>query len=394
MTKARELADFLGDNTSLGTINDAYDAGTLGSPSIDDNGNATAITITSDEKIGIGTSTPTRQLDVSKAGTAYIRASDTSSSVNMEMLASSSGGWIGTQTNHSLNFQTNNTERMRIDSEGLKVGTGTGGGNPPANTSVLFGSSDNRNIQFLGQTASGVEGTIGAWNGVYNMQSSKIVFTKPAGNVGDMEFYTNQGTGPVKRMTILHNGDIDIGSFSTTGASAGVQINPAGSGARSSSSATGFSYHYRFYNPNGQCGYIMTNGSATSFVTSSDYRLKENVVDLTGASARVNQLNPSRFNFIADGTDTVVDGFIAHEVATVVPEAIAGTHNEVEVWKDDEELPDGVSAGDNKLDDDGNTIPVYQGIDQSKLVPLLTAALQEALAKIDAMEIRLTTLEG
>ena len=60
--------------------------------------------------VGIGTTSPTRQLDVSKAGTAYIRASDTSSSVNMEMLAASSGGWVGTQSNHSLNFQTNNTE--------------------------------------------------------------------------------------------------------------------------------------------------------------------------------------------------------------------------------------------------------------------------------------------
>jgi len=73
--------------------------------------------------LGIGTSSPTRQLDVSKAGTAYIRASDTSSSVNMEMLAASSGGWVGTQSNHSLNFQTNNTERMRIDSSG-NVGIG------------------------------------------------------------------------------------------------------------------------------------------------------------------------------------------------------------------------------------------------------------------------------
>ena len=71
-------------------------------------------------KVGIGTSSPTRQLDVSKAGTAYIRASDTANSVNMDMLAASSGGWIGTQTNHSLMFQTNNTERLRIDSDGLK----------------------------------------------------------------------------------------------------------------------------------------------------------------------------------------------------------------------------------------------------------------------------------
>jgi hypothetical protein len=76
-----------------------------------------AITV-SGSNVGIGTSSPTRQLDVSKAGTAYIRASDTANSVNMEMLAASSGGWLGTQTNHSLNLQTNNTERMRITTSG------------------------------------------------------------------------------------------------------------------------------------------------------------------------------------------------------------------------------------------------------------------------------------
>jgi len=140
-------------------------------------------------------------------------------------------------------------------------------------------------------------------------------------------------------------------------------------------------------------GSIIVNASSTTYATSSDYRLKENVVGLTGASARVNQLNPSRFNFIADDTNTLVDGFLAHEVATVVPEATTGTHNEVEVWKENEELPDDVSVGDNKLDGDGNTIPVMQGIDQSKLVPLLTAALQEALAEIASLKTRVEALE-
>tara|TARA_R110000822_G_scaffold74504_1_gene178951 strand:- start:577 stop:1764 length:1188 start_codon:yes stop_codon:yes gene_type:complete len=77
-----------------------------------------------DANVGIGTISPTRQLEVSKAGTAYIRAADTANSVNIDMLAASSGGWIGTQSNHSLNFQTNNAERMRITSAG-NVGIGT-----------------------------------------------------------------------------------------------------------------------------------------------------------------------------------------------------------------------------------------------------------------------------
>ena len=140
-------------------------------------------------------------------------------------------------------------------------------------------------------------------------------------------------------------------------------------------------------------GKITVSNSSTSYQTSSDYRLKENVVDLDGAITRVKQLAPKRFNFIVDA-DTTVDGFLAHEAQTVVPEAVDGTHNEVQAWGEGEELPDGVSVGDNKLDEDGNTIPVYQGIDQSKLVPLLTAALQEAIAKIETLETKVAALEA
>ena len=150
-------------------------------------------------------------------------------------------------------------------------------------------------------------------------------------------------------------------------------------------SATGSVTHFNFINGNGTVGNITTNGGGTAFNTSSDHRLKENVTADWDATTRLKQLNPVRFNFIADA-DTTVDGFLAHEVQSVVPEAISGTHNEVEVWKDGEELPDGVSVGDNKLDEDGNTIPVYQGIDQSKLVPLLVKTIQELEARITALE--------
>jgi len=119
----------------------------------------------------------------------------------------------------------------------------------------------------------------------------------------------------------------------------------------------------KFFKNGGSVGSISVTSSATAYNTSSDHRLKENVVDLTGATTRLKQLEPKRFNFIVDA-DTTVDGFLAHEVQTVVPEAITGTHNEV--------------------DADGN--PVYQGIDQSKLVPLLVATIKELEARITALE--------
>jgi hypothetical protein len=118
-----------------------------------------------------------------------------------------------------------------------------------------------------------------------------------------------------------------------------------------------------FFNSNGLVGTIQTSGSSTSYNTSSDYRLKENVVYNWDATTRLKQLKPARFNFIADAS-TTVDGFLAHEAQAVVPEAVHGTHNEV--------------------DDDGAA--VMQGIDQSKLVPLLVKTIQELEARITALE--------
>ena len=118
-----------------------------------------------------------------------------------------------------------------------------------------------------------------------------------------------------------------------------------------------------FYYKTSAVGQIESSNSSTNYSTTSDYRLKENVVDLTGAIDRLKNLSPRRFNFIVS-PDLTVDGFLAHEAETVVPEAVTGTYNEV--------------------DENGN--PVYQGIDQGKLVPLLTAALQEAVAKIESLE--------
>ena len=120
------------------------------------------------------------------------------------------------------------------------------------------------------------------------------------------------------------------------------------------------------------CGEIRNNGSTSvAYQTSSDYRLKENVVTDWDATTRLKQLKPSRFNF-KGYKDETVDGFLAHEVSSIVPEAISGEKDAV--------------------DKDGN--PVYQGIDHSKLVPLLTKALQEAVTKIETLEAEVEKLKG
>ena len=161
------------------------------------------------------------------------------------------------------------------------------------------------------------------------------------------------GTNASTRMIINGTGEVSIGD--TSSVTCRIESNRPGTGEQT---------HINFNNGNGTVGTIKTSGSGTQFNTSSDYRLKENEVAISDGITRLKTLKPYRFNFKAD-TDTTVDGFFAHEVSNVVPEAISGE-------KDGEEM---------------------QGIDQSKLVPLLTAALQEAITEIESLKARVTTLE-
>ena len=111
-------------------------------------------------------------------------------------------------------------------------------------------------------------------------------------------------------------------------------------------------------------GSITVFPGGTSYNASSDYRLKENITQITDATTRLKKLKPCRFNFRADNEKIIRDGFIAHEVSDIVPEAITGEKDAV--------------------DNDGNIIP--QGIDQSKLIPLLVKTIQELEARITELE--------
>jgi len=202
------------------------------------------------------------------------------------------------------------------------------------------------------------------------------------------------------------DGEIQIATQATQNNSL-VTINDASShvgknGITFCTSSTGTAFsHALFLNPNGNVGSITTNGSATTFATSSDYRLKENVTTSWDATSRLKQLKPSRFNFIAD-KDTIVDGFLAHEVQSVVPEAITGEKDATQdlgTITDEEgnivkELVLESSKKEGETWTKTKTENVYQGIDQAKLVPLLTKALQEQQATIEALTARIVTLEN
>ena len=391
--------------------------------------------------VGIGTSVPGARFQVvgstTVAGYTNVAAAF-GSAVTSELYVGSLNGnapFIASGGANPLLFQTNGAERMRIDGSG-NVGIGTS--SPRARSHVSGGSgapslsADTNNIA-LTTSATSVELAEGAYPGspfAYWMQVKQTTNVGAAWPLVLQPIGGDVGIGTSSPAVRLDLGSIVHGSPSTgltmsmwnarfgLGVSAGQLNYIAGTDTANShvfhtngserariTSGGGFLLNTSdefgrltvrwdnsvqqgltlyaatgtfngspvvFYNSSGGVsGFIGQTASSVSYSTGSDYRLKENVVPLTGAAARVQALKPSRFNFIAD-PDRTVDGFIAHEAAEVVPEAVHGEKDAV--------------------NEDGSIKP--QGIDQAKLVPLLTAALQEALSRIETLEARLAAVEA
>jgi len=271
-------------------------------------------------------------------------------------------------------------EKMRITSDGdVLMGTTSLLANfGDGRTSLAIkgtGSADYATIQIGNYGTTGNDQSLG---GIYFFDGSSenaLIggYRESSTGNANIRFYTSASGGSLsERMRITSAGNVLIGTTSTvTTGGEGVELRGDFGYFKTARNNTGNVGHWNIFNPNGEVGSVTTNGSSTSFNTSSDYRLKENEVLISDGLTRLNQLKPYRFNFIAD-TDTTVDGFFAHEVAEIVPEAVNGEKDAV--------------------DDEGNIKP--QSIDQSKLVPLLVKALQEADDKIDALEARIEALEA
>ena len=281
-------------------------------------GGSTRATIDSNGRLGIGTTSPSTQLEVSGTTDGVLNLNTTDSrgvfirfrqgGSNKCFVGCGDGLGAGNVNDLALvsdsrhiTFKANGSERMRIDSSG-RVGIGTT--SPDRLLDVIKGGT---NVARFQQTTNNQ----GQDHACVTLRHAAAL----SGQNGVGMIFQNNGGSVVGR--------IDIGQ------------------------------------------------STTGYETSSDYRLKENAEAISDGITRLKTLKPYRFNWISEPGQPKVDGFFAHEV-TAVPEAIKGTKDEVD--------------SDNK--------PLYQSIDHSKLVPLLTAALQEAVAKIEVLETKVAALEA
>ena len=234
--------------------------------------------------------------------------------------------------------------------------------------------------QIGGSTYGTLFSTLTSGTGVIQQgRSDGVTLTFPllinpnGGNVGIGTTSPNSKlhvAGTVSHSTPLANFNGSVGSGVYGTVSVRVDNINYGTAMKFYRSSTADNNAIGFQNGASTVGSISIGTSSTSYNTTSDYRLKENLTAITDGIYRLKQLKPRRFNFI--GNADVVDGFIAHEAKEVIPESVTGEKDEV--------LPNGD--------------PVYQGIDQAKIVPLLTAALQEAISKIEQLETRIQTLEN
>ena len=305
----------------------------------------------------------------------------------------------GTNSSH-LVFVTEHggtpQESMRINSDGF---IGVGGGTPASDPRGQFvinsekdalanaNCNDPHHFHFVLKNDNDTNGeSIGmcfsASSTVDRVGAAIIHNREGPGSVGDLQFYTCASEGTTSHVgRFRSNGDFTTkNSDSEDRQTAGFTARKGDSVQCTRSAGTPLEICrtsntgnlINFFSGTTNVASVTTNGSSITYNTSSDYRLKENVTNISDGITRIKQLAPKRFNWISDETNTLQDGFLAHEVSSIVPEAITGEK-------------------DAPIDEEGKG---YQQIDHSKLVPLLTGALQEAIAKIETLETKVAALEG
>jgi hypothetical protein len=331
-----------------------------GNFSIDASDGANIILNPGTAKVGIGTTNPSYKLDVSgnarfssqttHTGGLVTSGSQTRNKISVWSSLSSytigmkSGygygglGGDGTGTDYAMSFQMSNT----------------------ANRGWWWGDTSHSDLQGAmslttqGKLVVATSIKVGAGESTGSAGTSKLTVVTPLGGIGaDFQITSGSGYGTKNvRVAIPAYGD-------------GIQLTSIASSSIDNNAIT-------FYQDANKRGSIVVNTTSTSYNTTSDYRLKENKEIISDAIERVKALKPVKFNWISEPSQPKMDGFYAHELAEVVPEAVTGEKD--------------------ALDHENN--PDYQSIDQSKIVPLLSAALQQAIDKIEELEQRIQLIEN
>ena len=324
--------------------------------------------------VGIGTQSPTAKLDVRGTvnGEQAVFTGGTNASRGLSILTAASGGQQdagvifnaqdtenGAAPYHA--FQTAGTQRMKIHASGC----------------IDLGADVDRSLgtNITTTVTSGSAGS-GFWlsTGNSSATSSKII-SSTNGSVGDL--LINQGSGvnggsirfsscDSEKMRINSNGQVCIGNSDLSGALINMRATPSVPSIETRNSTTGATHYALFFRNSGgnEIGFIKISNTGTTYDTGSDYRLKENVESIENGLERLNQLNPVKFDWKADGTSS--EGFIAHEVQEIFPDAVAGE-------KDGE---------------------MMQGMDYGRITPLLVKAIQEQQTVIESLTKRIEELEG
>jgi len=281
-------------------------------------------------------------------------------------LSATTSTFLGTITG-STNVVNIGSGQIYKDASG-NVGIGT----TSPQTNLHIGSTSNTNHEALVRLNSG--GATGQRAGLqffYENGATPSARISVNASQGALEF----DTAGTERLRIDSDGNVRIGTTSFLGGGAQALSVKQNSDAWCMATQVTTNGNYGIVAVNASnaiVGGMIINASSTSFPTSSDYRLKTNLESIANGIERIKQLPVYSFNWKIDKNGNKVDGFIAHEAKAIVPESVVGEKDAV--------------------DADGN--PIYQGIDQSKIVPLLTAALKEAIAKIETLEAKVTALEA
>lgn len=255
-------------------------------------------------------------------------------------------------TSTTLALSTNGTAALAIDAS-QNVGIGT---SSPGRLLSLYATQPVFQITNVASGSAAGNGTI-----QYQVSgSTDFVLDNQGSGTGGVIRWMQAGS---ERMRIDTSGNLLVGTSSALANTAKVQVSGgSGSTITSETTGTGATDHVNFRNGNGKVGTITTNGTATSYNTSSDYRLKHSVAPMTTGLATVTALKPVNYKWNAD--DSNGEGFIAHELQEVIPQAVTGEKD--------------------AIDEDGNIKP--QGVDYSKIVVHLVAAIQELKAELDALK--------